>query len=103
MRRENPAALVGPSASSPSTTAASRIDHLVLLDREVDVVTPMMTQITFEGLVDEVTGIKHGSVPWQPKGEEGGMGSMLLHGLVRPGGGWGAQRLAAAHTLRRPP
>jgi hypothetical protein len=30
----------------------------------------MMTQITFEGLIDEVTGVKFGSVPWvQAKGQ----------------------------------
>jgi hypothetical protein len=48
--------------------AAARIDRLILLDREVDMMTPMMTQITFEGLIDEITGIRHGSVPWQPTG-----------------------------------
>ena len=35
---------------------------MVLLDREVDCVTPMCTQLTFEGLVDETLGIKNGSV-----------------------------------------
>ena len=34
----------------------------MLLDREVDCVTPMCTQLTFEGLVDETLGIKNGSV-----------------------------------------
>lgn len=38
---------------------------------QVDLVTPMMTQITFEGLIDEVTGIKNGAVPWAPKGVAG--------------------------------
>ncbi len=41
---------------------------MILIDREVDLVTPMMTQITFEGLIDEVTGIKYGAVAWQPRG-----------------------------------
>lgn len=45
------------------------ISRAVLIDREVDIITPMMTQITFEGLVDEVTGIRNGAVPWVPKGE----------------------------------
>ena len=39
-----------------------------VLCREADILTPMMTQITFEGLIDEVTGIKHGAVPWVQKG-----------------------------------
>jgi vacuolar protein sorting-associated protein 33A len=46
----------------------SKIDRLILIDREVDMVTPMVTQITYEGLIDEVTGIKCGSVAWQPRG-----------------------------------
>jgi hypothetical protein len=34
-----------------------------------DLVTPLMTQITFEGLIDEVTGIRHGAAALQPAGE----------------------------------
>lgn len=41
-----------------------------MVDREVDILTPMMTQITFEGLIDEVTGIKNGTVSWVP-GKDG--------------------------------
>uniref|UniRef100_A0A2S2PDZ3 Vacuolar protein sorting-associated protein 33A n=1 Tax=Schizaphis graminum TaxID=13262 RepID=A0A2S2PDZ3_SCHGA len=33
------------------------IDHLVLIDRSVDLMTPMATQLTFEGLIDELFGI----------------------------------------------
>lgn len=35
----------------------------------------MVTQITFEGLIDEVTGIKNGSVTYTPSRQEGGAGS----------------------------
>lgn len=59
MRKEAP--------HSITNTTAGRISRMVLIDREVDVITPMMTQITFEGLIDEVTGIRNGTVPWQPK------------------------------------
>lgn len=38
------------------------IDEIILLDREVDAVTPMCTQLTYEGLVDETMHIKNGSV-----------------------------------------
>ncbi|BDA43254.1 Vacuolar protein sorting-associated protein 33A [Coccomyxa sp. Obi] len=38
------------------------IDEIILLDREVDAVTPMCTQLTYEGLVDETMQIKNGSV-----------------------------------------
>jgi hypothetical protein len=63
-----PLAGAGAAGGSSGTPLISRA---VILDREVDVITPMMTQITFEGLIDEVTGIKNGVVPWVPKGEEG--------------------------------
>ncbi|WIA30196.1 hypothetical protein OEZ86_000288 [Tetradesmus obliquus] len=64
MRREAPL----PAAAA----AACRIHRAVLLDREVDPITPMVTQITFEGLIDEVTGIKHGSAPYTPSRREAG-------------------------------
>jgi len=35
---------------------------MILLDRDVDVVTPMCTQLTYEGLIDETLQIKNGSV-----------------------------------------
>eukprot|EP00882_Tetradesmus_deserticola_P022409 GHRQ01024313.1.p1 GENE.GHRQ01024313.1~~GHRQ01024313.1.p1 ORF type:complete len:362 (+),score=158.49 GHRQ01024313.1:506-1591(+) len=64
MRREAPL----PAAAA----VACRIHRAVLLDREVDPATPMVTQITFEGLIDEVTGIKHGSAPYTPSRREAG-------------------------------
>ncbi len=33
------------------------IDSLILIDRTVDLVTPMMFQMTYEGLIDEMFGI----------------------------------------------
>lgn len=36
-----------------------KIDNLILIDRSVDYLTPMMTQLTYEGLVDEYLGIKY--------------------------------------------
>lgn len=92
MRREQPA----PPAAASSAASSSKIDRVILIDREVDVVTPMITQITYEGLIDEVTGIKYGAVPWQPKerkapgaaaAEVGGSGSAAE---TRGGGGAGA-------------
>jgi hypothetical protein len=38
------------------------LDEIVLLDREVDPYTPMCTQLTYEGLVDESLHIRNGSV-----------------------------------------
>ena len=40
----------------------SLIDAIVLLDREVDTITPFCTQLTYEGLTDEIIGIKNGVV-----------------------------------------
>ncbi|KAJ3407009.1 hypothetical protein HDV05_005632, partial [Chytridiales sp. JEL 0842] len=37
----------------------SEIDSLIILDRTMDLVTPMCTQLTYEGLIDEVYGIKN--------------------------------------------
>ncbi len=37
----------------------SKIDNLVLLDRNTDLLTPMMTQLTYEGLIDETFEIKY--------------------------------------------
>ncbi|CAF0986915.1 unnamed protein product [Brachionus calyciflorus] len=36
-----------------------KIDNLILIDRTVDFITPMMTQLTYEGLIDENFGIKY--------------------------------------------
>ncbi|KAL2525875.1 Vacuolar protein-sorting-associated protein [Abeliophyllum distichum] len=38
------------------------INTLILLDREVDMVTPMCTQLTYEGLLDEFLGVNNGAV-----------------------------------------
>ncbi|KAL4401923.1 Vacuolar protein-sorting-associated protein 33 [Malassezia pachydermatis] len=43
-------------------TAAPAIDALIVLDRTVDLATPLSTQLTYEGLVDEVIGITNGFI-----------------------------------------
>lgn len=40
----------------------SEINTLILIDREVDMVTPMCSQLTYEGLVDEFIGVNNGAV-----------------------------------------
>ena len=61
LRKESPAP---PAAASSSTLSPSygQIDSLILLDRQVDMVTPLCTQLTYEGLIDEIIGIKHSFV-----------------------------------------
>lgn len=41
-------------------TATGRIRHVVIIDREVDLLTPMLTQLTYEGILDELFGIQGG-------------------------------------------
>ena len=36
------------------------IDDLIIIDRDVDMITPMCTQYTYEGLIDEMFSIKYG-------------------------------------------
>jgi len=38
------------------------IDTLIVLDRSVDMVTPMCTQLTYEGLLDEILGLHYGQI-----------------------------------------
>jgi len=38
------------------------IEHLLLLDRSVDLLSPLVTQLTYEGLIDEIYGIKYSEV-----------------------------------------
>ncbi|KAG0650669.1 Vacuolar sorting-associated 33A [Hyphodiscus hymeniophilus] len=40
---------------SPSAT----IESLIIIDREVDYATPLLTQLTYEGLIDETVGIQN--------------------------------------------
>ena len=41
------------------TPVNPRVDVVVLLDRDVDAVTPLCTQLTYEGLIDEIIGIEN--------------------------------------------
>ena len=41
----------------------ANIDTLILLDRNVDLVTPLSTQLTYEGLIDEIYGIEYCMYP----------------------------------------
>ena len=46
--------------SSPfALTPSSVLGELIIIDRDVDFVTPLMTQLTYEGLIDETIGIQH--------------------------------------------
>ena len=57
------------SRSSPNDLASSvllndlppsgQIDSMIVFDRSVDVVTPLCTQLTYGGLLEEVYGVEH--------------------------------------------
>ncbi|XP_003380001.1 vacuolar protein sorting-associated protein 33A [Trichinella spiralis] len=47
------------------TAFDSYIDSIIIFDRSIDYVTPMVTQLTYEGLIDEIFGIKCASVKMQ--------------------------------------
>ncbi|KAI3941833.1 hypothetical protein MKW92_020374 [Papaver armeniacum] len=47
---------------STSDVGNPEINTLILLDREVDMVTPMCIQLTYEGLMDEILRVSNGSV-----------------------------------------
>ncbi|KAJ7794101.1 Sec1-like protein [Mycena olivaceomarginata] len=38
---------------------SEQIDSLIVLDRRVDMITPLLTQLTYEGLIDELVGVKN--------------------------------------------
>ena len=54
--------LVGGDASESARTGltpSTSVESVIIIDREVDYVTPLLTQLTYEGLVDELFGIEH--------------------------------------------
>ena len=40
----------------------SQIDSLIIVDRSIDLVSPLITQLTYEGLIDEIYGIRNNNV-----------------------------------------
>lgn len=57
-------------------------DNLLLLDRNVDLLTPLASQLTYEGLIDEIYGIQNSYVKlppekFAPKKQGGGVGKDL--------------------------
>jgi len=51
-----------PSPGSVSGIS-DKFDSLIIIDRRVDMITPMLTQLTYEGLIDEFLSIKNCSYP----------------------------------------
>ncbi|KAG2155689.1 Sec1-like protein [Suillus clintonianus] len=51
-----------PSPLSDSSIPSAPFDSLIIIDRTVDMITPLLTQLTYEGLIDEFIGIKNSHV-----------------------------------------
>ena len=45
------------AGSEPQITP--QIDNLLILDRTVDLLTPLLSQLTYEGLIDEIFSISN--------------------------------------------
>ena len=86
--RRRSAARGGGAAAEGGSDGAGSIDSIVLLDRSSDLATPLATQHTYEGLIDELIGIRNGAVEEsaavaQPQQEDGGAakkGKIALNG-----------------------
>lgn len=47
------------TVSDNLSTRSDKMDSLIIIDRRVDMVTPLLTQLTYEGLIDEMIGVKN--------------------------------------------
>ncbi|RMZ84513.1 hypothetical protein DV737_g1122, partial [Chaetothyriales sp. CBS 132003] len=47
------------SATQYTSMPSTAIDSLIIIDRDVDFATPLLTQLTYEGLIEESYGIRH--------------------------------------------
>ncbi|XP_029193786.2 vacuolar protein sorting-associated protein 33A-like [Acropora millepora] len=67
-------------AADSENQVSPQIDTLLLIDRNVDLLTPMFTQLTYEGLIDELYGIHHTTANFPqerfPQAEEKGPGGL---------------------------
>ncbi|OAA67513.1 Sec1-like protein [Cordyceps fumosorosea ARSEF 2679] len=59
MRQEALAGQAGDDTARTKLTPSLTNDSVIIIDREVDFVTPLLTQLTYEGLIDELFEIRH--------------------------------------------
>ncbi|KAM0747571.1 putative ATP binding protein [Meredithblackwellia eburnea MCA 4105] len=55
-----------PLATASTLEKSSDIEAMIVIDRQVDMVTPLCTQLTYLGLVDEVVGVNNAHVEVDP-------------------------------------
>ncbi|KAI1618505.1 lysine-specific histone demethylase 1 [Exophiala viscosa] len=83
------------AATQYTNTPSTSIEQLIILDRDVDFATPLLTQLTYEGLIEELIGIKHnradvdtsiiGAAPQQQQRTQTGSSSVPPAPAVRQG------------------
>ncbi|XP_066018238.1 vacuolar protein sorting-associated protein 33A isoform X2 [Pocillopora verrucosa] len=54
-------------AADAENQVSPQIDTLLLIDRNIDLLTPLFTQLTYEGLIDELYGIHHTTAKFPPE------------------------------------
>ncbi|KAI0817703.1 Sec1-like protein [Xylaria sp. FL0064] len=59
MRQEILAGGTTNEANKTGLAPSNSIESIIVIDREVDFVTPLLTQLTYEGLIDELWGIQN--------------------------------------------
>ncbi|KAJ1327619.1 vacuolar protein sorting-associated protein 33A [Microdochium nivale] len=59
LRQETLAGSNAKDSSKAKLTPSNNTESIIIIDREVDFVTPLLTQLTYEGLIDEVWGIEN--------------------------------------------
>lgn len=59
MRQEILAGEDASEATKAGLTPSNTTESVIIIDREVDMVTPLLTQLTYEGLIDEVFAIQN--------------------------------------------
>lgn len=59
MRQELLAGETTDETNKAGLSPSNSLESVVIIDREVDFVTPLLTQLTYEGLIDEVWGIQN--------------------------------------------
>lgn len=62
------------------TSQPSQIDSVVIIDRTVDLITPLITPLTYEALIDELFGIIYSvaQLPAERFPDENNKGELLL-------------------------
>ncbi|GAA5932062.1 tethering complex ATP-binding subunit VPS33 [Sporobolomyces koalae] len=56
----------GATATTAVPLANGSVDSMIVLDRQIDMVSALCTQLTYQGLVDEMVGIKNAHVEVDP-------------------------------------